>query len=121
MSLGVNEFTKMWTAGADVFTETLDTVVSINRMTTNAITVVFTGTLSDTANFFTDAPATLILSVNQARGAISAGFTNTATTGGTRSTPTPEPSTWVMMALGFVGLGYAAVRRRSKDRSALAI
>jgi hypothetical protein len=33
----------------------------------------------------------------------------------------PEPSTWVMMALGFVGLGYAAVRRNSKDRSALAI
>ena len=33
----------------------------------------------------------------------------------------PEPSTWVMMALGFVGLGYAAVRRGSKDRSALAI
>lgn len=33
----------------------------------------------------------------------------------------PEPSTWVMMALGFVGLGYAAVRRSSKDRSALAI
>jgi hypothetical protein len=33
----------------------------------------------------------------------------------------PEPSTWVMMALGFVGLGYAAVRRSSKDRSAVAI
>ena len=33
----------------------------------------------------------------------------------------PEPSTWVMMALGFVGLGYATVRRRSKDRSALAV
>jgi len=37
------------------------------------------------------------------------------------ATPVPEPSTWVMMALGFVGLGYAAVRRSSKDRSALAI
>jgi hypothetical protein len=33
----------------------------------------------------------------------------------------PEPSTWVMMALGFVGLGYTAVRRRSKNRSAVAI
>jgi PEP-CTERM motif len=32
----------------------------------------------------------------------------------------PEPSTWAMMALGFVGLGYAAVRRSSKGR-ALAI
>lgn len=26
----------------------------------------------------------------------------------------PEPSTWAMMALGFVGLGYAAFRRNSK-------
>ena len=32
----------------------------------------------------------------------------------------PEPSTWAMMAIGFVGLGYAAFRRNSKDR-ALAI
>jgi hypothetical protein len=32
----------------------------------------------------------------------------------------PEPSTWVMMALGFAGLGYAAFRRNSKGR-ALAI
>jgi hypothetical protein len=33
----------------------------------------------------------------------------------------PEPSTWVMMALGFAGLGYAAVRRNTKDKAALAI
>jgi hypothetical protein len=33
----------------------------------------------------------------------------------------PESSTWVMLALGFAGLGYAAVRRSAKDRSALAI
>jgi hypothetical protein len=26
--------------------------------------------------------------------------------------PVPEPSTWVMMLLGFTGLGYASVRRR---------
>jgi len=36
-------------------------------------------------------------------------------------TAVPEPSTWMMLALGFVGLGYAAVRRSAKDRSALAI
>ena len=28
----------------------------------------------------------------------------------------PEPSTWAMMALGFVGLGYAAFRRNSKSQ-----
>ena len=26
----------------------------------------------------------------------------------------PEPSTWAMMALGFIGLGYAAFRRNAK-------
>jgi hypothetical protein len=31
--------------------------------------------------------------------------------------PAPEPSTWVMMILGFVGLGYAAFRRSAKARS----
>jgi hypothetical protein len=29
----------------------------------------------------------------------------------------PEPSTWAMMLLGFVGLGYAAVRRRGAVRA----
>jgi hypothetical protein len=33
---------------------------------------------------------------------------------------TPEPSTWVMMTLGFAGLGYTAFRRNTKGR-ALAI
>jgi hypothetical protein len=31
---------------------------------------------------------------------------------------TPEPSTWVMMALGFAGLGFTASRRKGKGRSA---
>jgi PEP-CTERM motif len=34
--------------------------------------------------------------------------------------PVPEPATWAMMTLGFVGLGYAAFRRNTKGR-ALAI
>jgi hypothetical protein len=29
----------------------------------------------------------------------------------------PEPSTWAMMMLGFVGLGYAAFRRSAKART----
>jgi hypothetical protein len=32
----------------------------------------------------------------------------------TTSSTVPEPSTWVMMGIGFVGLGYAASRRRAK-------
>ena len=27
--------------------------------------------------------------------------------------PVPEPSTWAMMLVGFAGLGYAAVRRKT--------
>jgi hypothetical protein len=30
----------------------------------------------------------------------------------------PEPSTWVMMLIGFAGLGYAGWRQRSKLRPA---
>ncbi len=38
--------------------------------------------------------------------------------GGTVSTSAvPEPSTWAMMALGFIGLGYAASRRNAKGRA----
>jgi hypothetical protein len=37
------------------------------------------------------------------------------------ATATPEASTWVMMALGFAGLSYAAVRRSAKDKAAIAL
>ncbi len=47
--------------------------------------------------------------------------TNNVTTlgvGGSVITSTvPEPSTWAMMALGFIGLGYAAFRRNAKGRA----
>jgi hypothetical protein len=32
---------------------------------------------------------------------------------GSGASPVPEPSTWAMMLIGFVGLGYAALRRRA--------
>jgi hypothetical protein len=32
-------------------------------------------------------------------------------------TVVPEPSTWAMMVIGFMGLGYAAFRRNSKPRA----
>jgi hypothetical protein len=35
----------------------------------------------------------------------------------TFTTVIPEPSTWAMMVLGFIGLGYAAFRRNSKARA----
>jgi hypothetical protein len=123
MGLGADSFEKTWVSGTDMFTEKLTTVKEIDRDTVNAITVTLVGTLTDTAGIFNSTPATLILSANEAHGlggAMSVSMTDTSSTL-TRSTSTPEPSTWVMMALGFAGLGYAAVRRRPKDRSALAI
>jgi len=42
--------------------------------------------------------------------------------GGTVTTTAaaPEPSTWAMMVLGFIGLGYAAFRQRKTKISMLA-
>jgi hypothetical protein len=35
-------------------------------------------------------------------------------------TAIPEPSTWVMIALGFVGLGYAGFRQKRQTPRCLA-
>lgn len=107
---------KMWTDSLGTFTETLTTVSAISRNASipNSIGVTLTGTLSGPG--FDKTPASLILTANQVGGpgkAISASLTNASTV--------PEPATWVMLALGFAGLGYAAVRRSAKDKAALAI
>ena len=39
---------------------------------------------------------------------------------GTNAVTTPEPSTWAMMIIGFIGLGYAGLRRTKTARVALA-
>jgi hypothetical protein len=107
---------KSWDGADGPFTETLTTLEEVDRGR-NSIAFVLTGTV--TGGDFTDAPATLQLSFTQAGGpgnVVSASLSNNAVT-----SSIPEPSTWVMMGLGFVGLGYAAVRRGSKDRTALAI
>ena len=112
MPLGVDSFTKMWTAGGDTFTEKLDTVVEIDRDTKNAISVTFSGKISDTGDLFDADPVSLILQASQAKGpggVVSANLTNTSTSA------IPEPSTWVMMGLGFAALGYAASRGRKSN------
>jgi PEP-CTERM motif len=119
----MHDITKSWTGSTgpeagDVFTEVLDSVVSIDRTTRNAITVELSGVVNDTMGLFKDTPAFMLLAATQVGGpgrAISVSLTNSAVTS------VPEPSTWVMMGLGFVGLGYAAVRRGSKGRSAAAM
>jgi hypothetical protein len=111
---------KSWKAAdGDMFTETLSKVASINRGTTDDITVKLTGIVSDTMGLFDMTPASMTLAATQDGGpgaAISVSLTNFA-----KTSAVPEPSTWVMMGLGFLSLGYAAVRRGSKNKSALAI
>jgi hypothetical protein len=105
---------RTWTGAFGSFTETLTTLNEVDRGT-NAIAFLVSGTVN--GGVFHDAPALLQFSLTQAGGpgnVISASLTNFATM-------VHEPTTWVMMGLGFIGLGYAAVRRSSNDRSALAV
>lgn len=107
---------KTWDGTAGPFKETLTTLTEVDRGS-NAITFFLSGTV--TGGSLVDAPATMIFGLTQAGGpgnVVSASLTNHAVTSGV-----PEPSTWVMLALGFIGLGYAAVRRSAKDRTAIAI
>jgi hypothetical protein len=107
---------KTWTVGGTNYIETL-TEVTITRSPVNSITLSFTGEV--TGGAFVDTPAILILNASQARGpgvghAVSVALTNAA------ATAVPEASTWVMLLLGSAGLGFAAVRRSAKGRTALA-
>jgi hypothetical protein len=106
---------KTWTGTFGPFTETLTTLDVITRGV-NSIGLDFAGTV--TGGVFSGTPATMVLSLTQAGGpgnVVSASLTNSA------ASIVPEPSTWVMLALGFIGLGYAAVRRSAKDRATFAI
>jgi hypothetical protein len=113
------DVTKSWTgATGDTFTELLTEIGSINRGTPNAITFTLTGTVNDSDGLFVNVPINFIFSANQVGGpgtSISAGFTNTTVVSGI-----PETSTWVMMALGFAGLGFAAARRAKAQPMSLA-
>jgi hypothetical protein len=113
------DLSKTWTVAGTTYTETLNEL-TITRSPVNAITLSFTGEV--TGGAFNDTPATLILNANQARGpgvghAVSVAFTDAAAT----AVGTPEPSTWVMLLLGFAGLGFAVSRRNAKDRTTLAV
>jgi hypothetical protein len=108
--------------GADVtvswgaFTETFTTVKAVARNPNipDSIGVELTGTLTGpSGSGFVDTPVSLVLTANQAGGpggTTSASFTNSTSISGI-----PEPSTWVMMTLGFGALGYAAFRGRKAN------
>jgi hypothetical protein len=105
--------TKYWTGdNGDMFAETLTAIDSISRATPDQIIVHLSGTVSDSQRLFVDTPAFFVLNATQFGGAgtvTSISFTSTAVTG---AGGVPEPSTWIMAALGFGALGYAAASRR---------
>jgi hypothetical protein len=107
--------TKSWTGTFGAFTETLTTVSLIDRGSPNALTVELMGTV--TGGGFHDVPVTMIIDATQSGGPGNV----ISVSGSNASSVIPEPSTWVMMTIGFVGLGYAAARRGSKAGSAAAL
>ena len=112
-----------WTGSNGAFTETLTTVkeVARNPSSPDSIGVTLLGTVTGPpGSGFVDTPVSLTLSATQDGGpgnTITVSFTNSTTS----VTPSiPEPSTWVMMALGFGALGFAGFRRRKIRRSRVA-
>jgi hypothetical protein len=63
------------------------------------------------ANFYVSSPGIFC----SPPGEITSGLCGEETTTYFRVFPTPEPSTWAMMALGFAGLGFAAFRRARRE------
>jgi hypothetical protein len=103
-----------WTGSQGAFTETLTTVQAVARNPNipDSIGLTLLGTVTGPlGSGFVDTPISFTLSATQDGGpgnTITVSFTNA-----TGIAPSiPEPSTWVMMALGFGALGYAGLRRR---------
>jgi hypothetical protein len=111
-----------WTGSQGAFTETLTTVkdVARNPSSPDSIGVTLLGTVTGPpGSGFVDAPISLTLTANQDGGpgnTITVSFSNAS---GVVTPSIPEPSTWVMMALGFGALGYVAFRRRGANVTAL--
>ena len=113
----VPEVVVSWTGSNGAFTETLTTVqdVARNPNSPDSIGVTLLGTVTGPPDSgFVDTPVSFTLSATQDGGpgnTITVSFTNA--TGVAPSIP--EPSTWVMMALGFGALGCAGLRRRKAN------
>jgi hypothetical protein len=84
-------------------------VSSVDRTSPNAVTWDLTGTV--TGGAFNNVPVTMIIDATQ-----SGGPGSVISVSGTNST-IPEPSTWVMMALGFAGLGFLGYRKTRSDNA----
>jgi hypothetical protein len=106
-----------WTGSQGAFTETLTTVKEVARdpSSPNSIAVTLLGTVTGPpGSGFIDTPVSLTLTANQEGGpgkTVTVSFSNASGV----APSIPEPSTWVMMALGFGALGYGGFRRRNAN------
>jgi hypothetical protein len=106
-----------WTGSQGAFTETLTTVKEVARdpSSPNSIGVTLLGTVTGPpGSGFIDTPVSLTLTANQEGGpgkTVTVSFSNASGV----APSIPEPSTWVMMALGFGALGYGGFRRRNAN------
>ncbi len=96
--------------GAGVYSDTLK--ITTDAVSGHTVSVTAVGLL--TGPSAATSPTELDITFNQAGGT---GHTITGSATYTAST-VPEPATWAMMMLGFIGLGYAAFRRNAKAGAA---
>jgi PEP-CTERM motif len=115
----------MLTLPADTAVSATIAVVRMGQFTPGSLWLYegspFTGTLLESAALtFSGSAYTASFSDTLGPGTYYAEITGTINSkllgiGGTVTTlDVPEPSTWAMLALGFMGLGYAAFRRNTK-------
>jgi hypothetical protein len=121
--LTVNFLTPGWSVTESTFEDNSNKVfgTTANSLTATLLAENTFTAGPDTFKLTTPVSVTAPFSVTEEFVIKSNGFSGAANNTIDLSGTVPEASTWLMMTLGFVGLGYAAVRRSSKDRSAVAI
>jgi hypothetical protein len=116
--LTVNFLSRGWTVTESTFEDNSNTVFG----TTGAsVTLLATKTFSSGPDIFTkNTPVSVTspFSVTEEFTVRSNGFSGAANNTIDLSGTVPETSTWAMLVLGFMGLGYTAFRRNAKTRRA---
>jgi hypothetical protein len=111
--LTVNFLTPGWTVTESTFEDSSNTVFGTGTpLATNTFT-----SGPDTFTLLTPVSVTAPFSVTEEFVINSNGISGAGNNTIDLSGAVPEPSTWVMMALGFVALGYAAIRRGKGERA----